>query len=182
MQPVPDQARPTIAALFGGFFTVGIFGFGGVLPMARRMIVEQRRWLSAAEFSDVLALCQFLPGANIVNVSISLGARYHGPVGALTALSGLLAAPLVVVIALGAVYGRYGSHPVVAHGIAGLAAAAAGLVLATALRIASPLRTRPRAIAVAVVAFAAIALLRLPLLAVLLVVVPASLLLHRLTA
>ena len=124
-------------------------------------------------------LCQFMPGANIVNVSISLGGRFRGPAGSVAALAGLLAAPIAVVIGLGALYGRYSVYPVVAHGFAGLAAAASGLVLATALRIASPLRAKPLAVAVAVVAFIALALLRLPMLPVLLVLVPASVLLHR---
>ena len=165
--------------MFASFFTVGILGFGGVLPLARRMIVEQKRWLSPAEFTDVLSLCQFLPGANIVNVSISLGARYHGVLGAVAAVFGLLAAPIAVVIFLGAVYGRYASVPMVAHGFEGLAAAASGLVLATALRIAAPIRRRPRAVAVAALAFVAIALLRLPMFPALAVLVPLSLLLHR---
>jgi chromate transporter len=172
-------AGPTIGALFGGFFWVGILGFGGVLPLARRMIVDERRWLPAAEFTDLLALCQFLPGANIVNVSISLGGRFHGPAGSVAALAGLLAAPIAIVIALGALYGRYSAIPVVAHGFAGLAAAASGLVLATALRIAGPLRTKPLGVGIAIAAFVALALLRLPLLPVLLVLVPVSVLLHR---
>lgn len=182
MDAAESPPAPGLGTLFGSFFTVGILGFGGVLPLARRMIVDRRRWLSAAEFTDLLALCQFLPGANIVNLSISLGARFHGAVGALVAATGLLAAPIAVVIALGALYGRYAGVPTVAHAFDGLAAAASGLVLATALRIASPLRGRPRAIAIAALAFAALALLRLPLLPVLLVLVPASVLLHRRTA
>jgi chromate transporter len=180
--PEPETARaapPSLASLFGSFASVGLLGFGGVLPLARRMIVEQRRWLSAAEFTDLLALCQFLPGANITNLSIALGGRWHGPLGALVAVIGLLAAPIVVVIALGAVYLRWRGEPVVAHAFEGLAAAASGLVLATAIRIGAPLRRRPRGVLVAAVAFAALALLRLPLFPVLLVLVPASVLLHR---
>jgi chromate transporter len=179
MESDSAPAAPGLGALFGNFLTVGILGFGGVLPLARRMIVEQRRWLSAAEFTDLLALCQFLPGANIVNLSISLGGRFHGPAGSLAAVTGLLAAPVAVVIALGAIYGRYSGTPMVSHAFAGLAAAASGLVLATAARIASPLARRPLAIGVAAVAFVALALLRLPLFPVLLVLVPVSVLLHR---
>jgi chromate transporter len=170
---------PSLGALFGNFFMVGVLGFGGVLPLARRMIVEQRRWLSPVEFTDVLSLCQFLPGANIVNVSVALGGRWHGPVGSVAAITGLLAAPIAIVIALGAVYMRWHGVPAVAHGFAGLAAAASGLVLATALRIASPLRTKPRAVLVATAALAALALFRLPLLWVLIVLVPASIALNR---
>jgi chromate transporter len=181
--PAPSLSPPpSVGALFGNFFVVGVLGFGGVLPLARRMIVDQRRWLSAAEFTDVLALCQFLPGANIVNVSVALGGRWHGPLGSVAAITGLLAAPIAIVIALGAVYMRWHEVPAVARGFAGLAASASGLVLATALRVASPLRTRPRAVLVAAVALAALALFRLPLVWVLVVLVPASIALNRRTA
>jgi chromate transporter len=175
-QPAPP---PSLAELFCGFLSVGMMGFGGVLPLARRMIVDQRRWLTAPEFTDLLSLCQFLPGANIVNLSIALGGRWHGPLGSAAALVGLLAAPIAVVIALGAIYLRWRTEPVVAHAFAGLAAAASGLVLATALRIAGPIRRRPRAVLVAALALVALALLRLPLFAVLVVLVPLSIALNR---
>lgn len=167
---------PGARALFAGFFSVGMLGFGGVLPLARRMIVEERRWLSASEFTDLLALCQFMPGPNIVNFSVALGARFAGPAGSAAALSGLLAGPVAVVIGLGVLYTRFGALPVVAHAFVGLASAASGLVLATALNIAAPLRTRPKSMLVAGAAFAALALLRLPLLPVLLVLLPAGVL------
>jgi chromate transporter len=167
--PPPDRR-----ALFAGFFSVGMLGFGGVLPLARRMIVERRQWLSPSEFTDLLALCQALPGANITNVAVALGARFAGPTGSLAALAGLLTGPICVIILLGMLYDRYGAAPVMAHAVAGLAAAAAGLVLATAGRIAAPLRERPRGIVVAVVAFAAMALLHLPLIGVLVVLLPVS--------
>jgi chromate transporter len=72
------QQKPSLGALFYGFFTVGMCGFGGVLPWVRRMTVEQKRWLSAAEFTDMLGLYQFLPGGNVMNVTVALGARFHG--------------------------------------------------------------------------------------------------------
>jgi len=76
------RPHPTVFDLFAGFFIVGVCGFGGVLPWARRLIVEQRRWLTAAEFTEMLGLCQFLPGGNIMNVTIALGARFRGVAGA----------------------------------------------------------------------------------------------------
>ena len=176
MEHRPD---PTLTDLFQGFFGIGIVGFGGVLPWARRMIVEQRGWLSAAEFLDLLALCQFLPGPNIVNLTVALGARYRGVPGALAGLAGLLAAPVAIVLTLGGVYERYGGLPVVRHGFAGLAAAASGLVVALACRIAWPLRARPLGVAVAIVAFAALAVGRLPMLPTMAVLAPISILLHR---
>jgi chromate transporter len=163
--------------LFFGFLTVGLCGFGGTLPWARRMVVEQRRWMSPAEFTDMLGLCQFLPGGNILNLTVALGARFHGVMGSAAAFSGLMAAPMTIVIGLGAIYARYGGLPAVHAAFDGLAAAATALVLATALRIAAPLRARPLGIAVAAVTFAGIALLRWPLPVVLAIVAPVSILL-----
>lgn len=154
---------PGLAELFMGFLLIGVCGFGGVLPWARRMIVEQRRWMTGAEFTDMLGLCQFLPGGNIMNVTIALGSRFQGPLGAAAALLGLVAAPVAIVLCLGVIYDHYSGLPVVQHGFAGLAAAASALVLATALKIAAPLRGQPLALAIAVVSFIAIAVLRLPL-------------------
>ncbi len=176
--PPPVQAPPGLGSLFGGFFGIGIVGFGGVLPWARRMVVEQRGWLSAADFNDLLALCQFLPGPNIVNMGVAIGSRYRGLAGSLACITGLLAAPMMIVMMLGGVYARYGQQPIVAHAFGGLAAAASGLVLAMAVKIAMPLRGRWLACAVAAVAFIAIAWFRLPLLPTMLTLAPVSVLLH----
>lgn len=175
MQNVP--APPSLRALFTGFLSVGISGFGGVLPWARRMVVDQRQWMTGPEFTDLLGLCQFLPGPNIINVCIALGARFHGPVGSLTAFTGLMAAPMTVVLSLGVIYSRYGDLPVVQRTFAALAAAASALLIATALKIAAPLRTRPIGIAVMLATIAAIAHFRWPLPLVLLVAAPVSILL-----
>ena len=162
--PAPSASRPPgVASLFVGFMLIGMCGFGGVLPWARRMVVEQRRWMTPAEFTDLLGLCQFLPGGNIMNFSIGMGARFRGPVGAAAALTGLMSAPVAIVLVLGLVYDRYSGLPTVRHAFAGLAAAASALVLANALKIAAPLRTRPLGLAMAVLTFVVIAVLRLPL-------------------
>jgi chromate transporter len=166
--------RPGIAALFLGFLGIGLIGFGGVLPWARRMVVEQRGWLTAGEFTDLLALCQFLPGPNVVNLAVTLGSRFRGPVGALATLAGLLGGPIAVVIALGMLYARFADLAPVRHGLAGLAAAASGLVVAMAVKIAAPLRRDLPGAGVAVIAFIVIAVLRAPLLPAMLVLAPAS--------
>lgn len=176
MSDVPPTP-PSHAALFGGFLSVGIIGFGGVLPLTRRMIVEQRRWLSGTEFSDLLALCQFLPGGNVINLSAAVGLRFRGFSGAMAALVGLMAAPIAVVLLLGAVYGRFQDEPVVRRAFAGLAAAAAGLLVSLALKVAWPLRRSARAVAVAALCCGAIAVGHLPLLPTLLVMAPVSVLL-----
>jgi len=171
----PDGEPPGKLAIARAFFEMGLMGFGGVLPWARRAIVEQRGWLTPGEFTDLLALCQFLPGPNIVNFSVALGARFQGPSGAAAALAGLLSAPVAIVIGAGTLYGRYGRLPAVSGAIAGLAAAASGLILANAAKIAWPIRTQGRAMLVALTAFSALAILRLPLLPTLAVLVPVGL-------
>ncbi len=170
-----DQApRPSLAALFAGFFGIGVVGFGGVLPWLRRMLVEQRRWLRPDEFNDLLALCQFLPGPNVVNMAVATGARFRGLVGSLTCVCGLLAAPFAIVVTFGGLYDRYGTVPLVAHAFGGLAAGATGLIFATGIKIAAPLRDHGVGIAIAALSCAAIVVLKLPLLPVMLVLVPVS--------
>ena len=159
MRDVP----PTLTDIFTGFFMIGVRGFGGVLPWARRTILEERQWLTAAEFAEVLGLCQFLPGGNIMNVAVALGARFQGVPGAIAALLGLMVAPVTIVIGLGAIYDQFAQYPVVRRAFAALAAAASAFVLVAALKIAAPLRGRWLAIAVAGATFLAIAVLRLPL-------------------
>lgn len=142
---------------------VGVCGFGGVLPWARRMIVDQRKWLTPVEFTEMLGLCQFLPGGNIMNVTIALGSRFRGVAGAIAAIFGLMTAPVAIVICLGAVYDQYAAYPPVRRAFIALAAAAAGFLLATAWKMVVPLRNNIAAVCVAACTFAAIAVLRLPL-------------------
>ncbi|QEN87255.1 chromate transporter [Labrys sp. KNU-23] len=172
-----ERRSPDIADLFGGFLTLGLIGFGGVLPLARRMVVEERRWLSAQEFADLLGLCQFLPGGNIINMSVAIGLRFRGIAGACAALLGLIAAPTAIVIGLGVLYDRFHADPHVHHLFAGLSAAAAGLLVSMALKVARPLRRDPAGIVIACACFLAIAVLRLPLLATMPVLAPLGILL-----
>jgi chromate transporter len=168
---------PSLAALFTGFFTIGLCGFGGMLPWARRMIVEQGRWMTAAEFTELLGLCQGLPGGNIINLTVAVGARFAGAPGSVVAFTGLMAAPMAVVIGLGFLYDRYRKLPVVAHGFAGLTAVASALMLAVGLKIAAPLRFRPIGVGGVLMTFVAIALLHWPLPPVLLALAAVSILL-----
>jgi chromate transporter len=175
MQPPATPEKLSHAALFTGFFQAGIIGFGGVLPVARRIMVEQKHWLTAAQFTDLFALCQFLPGANIVNFSFAFGARHRGVSGAAAAVAGLLAAPVAIVLGLGALYQRYGNLPLARHGLTGLAAAATGLVLATALKIATPTFTHVRNIGISALALALVLLAHLSLPVTMAIVLPVSL-------
>ncbi len=169
------EERLTLAELFSGFFKAGIIGFGGVLPVARRIIVDERQWLSQPQFNDLFALCQFMPGANIVNFAFAFGARHRGLLGAAAAILGLLAAPMCIVMLLGGAYARWGGLPAARHGLAGLAAAAAGLVLGTALRIATPIFGQLTHILIALGVLALVLLLHLSLPFTMVIILPIAL-------
>jgi len=160
------QSRPDIRALFLGFSSVGLSGFGGVLPFARRMLVEERQWLSAEEFNTQLGFCQFLPGPNVVNLAVLVGKRYHGVPGAIVAPLGLLAGPLAIVLLLALLYDRYGSLPLAQSMLRGIAAAGCGLLLAMAWRMGMAIRDKPIFLPFTVLTVAAVAWLRWPLPAV----------------
>lgn len=149
--------------LFLGFLKIGVMGFGGVAPWARYVIVEERKWLTDKEFAELLGVGQILPGPNTVNASVIIGDRFQGPVGVLLCLLGQMAMPVVIVMALAVVYEHLSNIPEVRAGLIGVAAASAGLVLGTALRMIRNIRPTPRALLVIGLGFAAIALLRWPL-------------------
>jgi chromate transporter len=163
---------PSRRELFNGFFWVGVLGFGGVLPWARRMMVDKRGWISDREFTELLSLGQLLPGPNIVNLAVVYGARCHGATGSLLAVVALMAAPMVAVLALAMLYAHFGHLDALQHVLAGVSATAAGLVLGTGIRLALKMERRRWAMALALLTFLAIALLRLPLLMVLATIVP----------
>jgi len=165
---------PDCRQLFMGFFILGLTGFGGVLPMARHMLVEKRRWLSAAQFTELLGLCQFLPGGNIINLSVALGMEFRGLRGALSALMGLILAPTACVVLLGLVYARYQNDVLIEHLFAGLAAAAGGLLLSTGVKMLAPLWGKWLQLVVVAVGVIAIAGFRIPMLPVMLVLAPIS--------
>lgn len=172
----PVFSSPSLAELFLAFAKVSLSGFGGVLPWARRMMVEEKRWLTAEEFNESFSLAQFLPGPNIVNFSVVFGSRFGGPIGAFVALIGLLGPPLVIVIIMGALYGYFGDARILQGALSGIAAAAAGLIISVVAKMGEPIFRNGFGFApvVAVVAFVAIGLLRLPLIDVLLVLAPVS--------
>jgi chromate transporter len=174
---VHDLSPPTARQIFAGFLGIGLMGFGGVLPLARRMLVEDKHWLSPQEFSDLLGLCQFLPGGNVINMSVAVGMKFRGWRGALAGILGLTAVPTGFVIVLGVLYDRYSGDPHVQHVFAGLAAAAAGLLIGMAWKMLKPLLKKPVALLVVALLFAAIAVFRLPLILVMLVLAPFSVLL-----
>ncbi|WP_375461213.1 chromate transporter [uncultured Enterovirga sp.] len=173
--PEPDLApTPSPWALFLGFMRIAALSFGGVLPWARFVLVERRRWITSQDFTDTLALCQLLPGPNIVNMSVAIGARFHGPVGSLASITGLMALPVVIVLVLATLYGQYQEVPAVGRALAAMAAAAAGLVTAMAMKMAEPLLRRRfwQSAPFIALTFAAVAIFRLPLLPVVLCLAP----------
>src|SRR5438309_3310377 len=93
---VPTSAPPSLIALFVAFAKMSLAGFGGVLVWARRAIVEQNRWMTAEEFNETFALCHFLPGPNIVNLSVVFGSRFRGVAGGVAAFAGLVGPPVLI--------------------------------------------------------------------------------------
>ena len=172
--PAPAPARISTLQIFLGFLKIGLSGFGGVMPFARRMLVEEQRWLSEVEFLDVLSLSQFLPGPNVVNVSVIVGRRFNGVTGAAAAFAGLLLMPLVIVLALATLYAQFAQVEAVRGACGGVSAAASGLIAGTALKLARPLKASAWRVAICGAAFVGIALLRVPLLWMLAALCPVS--------
>jgi len=159
------------ATLFASFLKMGLLGFGGVLPWARRIIVDERRWLDDREFAELIGLCQVLPGPNVVNLAVIIGARSHGPLGSLIAMTGILFVPIGVMLSIAIFYAAVAHAPVARNAIAGASAAAAGLILGTALRLLLQTRPPPRGILPGAAAFVAVGVLQWPLLWVILVLI-----------
>jgi chromate transporter len=153
------QPRPTLAALFTAFLQISMCAFGGPLVWARRTLVMKQQWLSDREFGEILSFCQFMPGPNVVSLTVCVGAKFRGAKGALAAL-------------VGALLLSYAQAGVLQGTLRGVAAAAAGLIIGTGLRLLSPYRRRPAALLFAALGFAGLALAKLPLLIVVIVLVP----------
>lgn len=171
-----DSASPaqpsSTGDLFVTFTVLALQGFGGVLAVAQRVLCDRKRWLTNEQFVEILAVGQVLPGPNVCNVALMIGDRFFGWRGAFAALAGMMAVPLVIVLVVTAVYAQYALHPAVAGALKGMGAVSAGLIVGTALKLLDALRANPMRVPVcmllAVSAFAAVALLRWPLVWVLL--------------
>ena len=163
--PAPRPASP--ADLFWSFTWLALQGFGGVLAVVQRELVEKKRWMTNEEFIEDWAVAQIMPGPNVVNLSVMIGDRHFGLRGALAALAGMLTLPRLVVLALALVYGHFASHPAMAGALRGMGAVAAGLIAGTGLKLATALRKHPLGpglcAALAALTFVGVALLRWPL-------------------
>ena len=172
----PTSPPPGLLALFLAFAKMSLSGFGGVLAFARRGIVDQHRWMTAEEFNETFALCHFLPGPNIVNLTVVFGSRFRGIPGSIAAFAGLIGPPVVLVTVLAALYAHFGEIDALRRILAGVACAAVGLLISTVLRMMMPLIRKRDLLGLVVMAavFVAIGLARLPLPAVLSVAIPIS--------
>lgn len=132
-----ESARqPSPTTIFFVFSRLALMGFGGVMPFAYRALVEQHKWLTAEEFAKYMAMSQMLPGPTVCNVGLMVGNRYAGVAGALAAVAGLILGPFFIIVGLGMVYQRFGDLEIIRRAIGGMAAVAAGLILATAAKMA----------------------------------------------
>jgi len=166
------RSRPlSLWQLFWVFTWLALQGFGGVLAVVQRELVDKRRWLSREEFVEEWAVAQVLPGANVVNLSLMLGDRYFGWRGGLTALAGLLTFPVLIVLVLAVLLAGVSDQPQVQGALRGMSAVAAGMIVAVGLKLLPSLKTNvlPAAAQWALIAltFIAIAWLRIPLIWVL---------------
>jgi chromate transporter len=174
--PPAQPVRPSLAELFIAFATISLSGFGGVLAWSRRMMVDERKWLTPEQFNETYAVCAFLPGGNILNFAVIFGSRIRGPLGSLAASAGLTGPPLLLVMFVGGIYAHYGDLPALRRMLTGVASAAAGLMMATVAKMAGPL-FRDRAVSgplIALATFVSIGLVQWPLPLVLAAIVPVS--------
>ncbi len=170
MRPAPLPAHPgprSLSDLFISFTLLALQGFGGVLAVAQREIVERKRWLTQDEFLEDWAVAQIMPGPNVVNLSLMIGGRYFGFAGAMAALAGMLVLPLMIVLVLVVLHARLGEHAGVAGALRGMGAVAAGMIGAAGLKLSAALVRNPMPLAwcalLAGLSFAMVALLRVPL-------------------
>jgi chromate transporter len=176
--PLSESAKggPGIVEIFLGFFSVSVIGFGGVLPWARWLAVEQRKWLTPAEFNEAMALCQFLPGGNIINFSVVVGSKYCGVPGAIAGVVGLMIGPFFIMIGMASLYARFSEVPGVVGMLNGMSAAGAGLVTAMTIKMALELKEEYVPLLFAVAGFVAVGLFRVPLVYAIGVLAPLSIL------
>ncbi|PRA32341.1 chromate transporter [Pseudomonas poae] len=171
----PTPPFPSLWQLFYNFAMVGLFGFGGVMPWARQMMVDRRQWVSEQGFNELLSTGQFFPGPNIANVGIIYGRRLHGLPGAAVTVFGLYLFPSLITVLAGFAYTRWWSLEVVQQVFGAVMPIATGLILGTTLRL---LKAMPRTAANYVaflMTFILMAILVLPLWMVLLICIPSSL-------
>ena len=165
--PVSRSQPESPLDLYISFTLLALQGFGGVLAVVQQELVERKRWMTQEEFVEEWAVAQIMPGPNVVNLSLMIGGRYFGLPGALAALAGMISVPIVLVILLALLYAQYASHPDVVGALRGMGAVAAGLIIATGLKLFGALKKNPLGVPLCallgVICFVGIGLLRWPL-------------------
>lgn len=173
-QPHGTAESVSLWELFTGFLLVGLLGFGGIAVSAQYVIVEKRRWLTSKDFVEMFGICSVLPGGNFMNATVMLGDRFHGALGAVVGMTGLLLMPLLILLGIALAYDHFSYLPEVRAATGGAASAAAGLILGTAVRMGKGVTWGAWTIAMGVLTFGLAGLLRLPLWAIMLTLVPLS--------
>jgi chromate transporter len=168
------QRSISLFELFKGFATIGLLGFGGVAVMARHVIVEKYQWLTEKEYATILGMGQVLPGANVVNASVIIGDRFQGPKGALVCVLGIMVLPILILLAFALLYDKFGQLPAISVALTGAGAAAAGMVLATGLKMALKVKLDLAGWLIVGGAVLGILILRLPLVYVVLTLIPVA--------
>lgn len=166
----PPRSGPcpqSLTELYVAFTVLALQGFGGVVGVVQRELVERRQWMTREEFVEEWAVAQIMPGPNVINLALMIGARYFGPAGAAAAVAGMVSLPLVVVLLLAWLHASVGAHPGVAGALRGMAAVSAGVIGAAGLKLAATLLHHPLSrwwcAALCLAGFALVALLRVPL-------------------
>jgi chromate transporter len=165
--PISRPQPTSLSDLFWSMTWLALQGFGGVLAVVQRILVDQKRWLTNEEFIEDWAVAQILPGPNVVNLALMIGDRYFGLRGGLAALAGILTFPLLVVLLIATLFASVADAGIAQGALKGMGAVSAGLIAAVGLRLVSALKVNVMSasvcIALAAMTFIAIAILRIPL-------------------
>jgi chromate transporter len=170
----PRDGFDGLIDLYIAFMQISLSGFGGAINWAHQALVTQRHWMNDEDFTETLSLCQFLPGPNIVNFAMCLGQRQHGLSGSLAALAGVLSVPFFVFVLLGFLYSEFGQVAFIHGFLSGISAAASGFIITIGVKLAQPHRRRPLSMIFGFAAFVGVGMLRFPLVDVMLVLAPLS--------
>lgn len=172
LDPVPPRPRIGPLQLFIAFSTLTLSGFGGVLPFAYRTLVEQKRWVGKTEFAELFAMAQLLPGPPILHMAQMIGHRDSGWRGGVAAIAGIVVFPTLLMGLLGLAYEHLAALPAFGSVVSGMSAAAVALIIVMTVRVSSAVPRRVIPWLVAIAAFIALGLLRLPFVNVVLVLTP----------
>ena len=179
-RPLAAATTISLRQIFGQFLFVGAISFGGgIVAYLRELLVTRRQWVSSDEFMVLLSISQTMPGLNAVNLSILMGDRLRGGRGALVAALGILLPGALVVLGIGTLYGIHGDHPVADRLLAGVMAAAIALLATVTWKLGRRAFSGTKSLALVVLTFVCMSVLKWPLYLVLATVLPLALFLYR---